>query len=126
MHTLSLPTLVAEAGDDVPGACAALVAACLQRSAGGGGAPAVLFLPCLESWALAHVGAELRSEHSGDEEAGPCRPSPRPVTPAPGRGAPRATPARPFSNQAPSPFGCAAARMQSERRPARVRGALVK
>ncbi|KAL4856200.1 putative AAA domain-containing protein [Chlorella vulgaris] len=50
VHCISLPSLVAEGGDDLSGACVALVSESLRRA--NPRTPCVFYLPRLEAWAL--------------------------------------------------------------------------
>ena len=72
MHCLSLPSLVAEGGDDAAAGCVALVGEALRRA--GPSQPCVFYLPRLESWALSKVRAACAAE----PPARPARPGPLP------------------------------------------------
>ncbi|KAL4451600.1 hypothetical protein ABPG75_007262 [Micractinium tetrahymenae] len=62
VHCLSLPSLVAEGGDDAAAGCVALVGEALRRASPH--TPCVFYLPRLESWALskAHMEPEEAAE----------------------------------------------------------------
>jgi hypothetical protein len=70
-HAVSLPTLVVEGAGDAAAGCVAVVAEALRRA--DRSAPCVLYLPRLETWAVARIEVEAEAEAGGDGGASPAR-----------------------------------------------------